>query len=179
MLGLGVQQCWIRLNMPLFIETEGNSVFCGPERHQRSNGHKTWRWQLRGHKTQCRWIYAGLKWKLLLVEFYWFSPVMYREFFKNSKSAPNHSKLSENCGKPFLSSKQLVLTDKNVFYQMLVKFWYPRLIGVKKQTCGSSSRPSLFFSADPIINAIRGGWVTIPACIASHYYSQLRFSTNV
>jgi hypothetical protein len=22
---------------------------------------------------------------------------------------------------------------------------------------------------------IRGGWVTIPACIASHYYSQLRF----
>ena len=127
MLGLGVQQCWIRLNMPLFIETEENSVFCGPERHQRSRGHKTWRWQLRGHKTQCRWIYAGLKWKLLLVELYWFSPVMHREFFKNSKSAPNHSKLSENCGKPFLSSKQLVSTDKNMFYQMLVKFWYPRL----------------------------------------------------
>ena len=28
-------------------------------------------------------------------------------------------------------------------------------------------------------DATRGGWVTIPACIASHYYSQLRFSINV
>jgi hypothetical protein len=34
---------------------------------------------------------------------------------QNSKSAPNHTKLSENCRKQFLSSKQLVSTDKNMF----------------------------------------------------------------
>jgi hypothetical protein len=37
------------------------------------------------------------------------------KFQENSKSVPTHSKFSENCRKPFLSSKQSLSTDKKQF----------------------------------------------------------------
>jgi hypothetical protein len=45
----------------------------------------------------------------------------HREFLKNSKSAPNHFKLSQNFLKTFLSSKQSLSSDKNIFLKILIK----------------------------------------------------------
>jgi hypothetical protein len=45
----------------------------------------------------------------------------HRQFLKNSKTASTDSKLSENCQNPFLSSKQSLSTDKNMFWNIFVK----------------------------------------------------------
>jgi hypothetical protein len=50
------------------------------------------------------------------------SLVTFRKFLKNSNNAPTYSKLSENCWKPFALSKQLVLTDRTLWWTKLYYF---------------------------------------------------------